>query len=281
MSRKYRIRHETALQVRRGRRALASPAAPGAAARAVPGMPGARDRGRRRKAIGAWIEVDAFGNPMIRIELAQPHRELKVISQMQIEVHPRPAVSPRDHAGLGKGTRFVRLSRRVAVARPARRRALPPRVAARAAEAELSPTIRRTVFRQGEPILACAEALQHEAAQGHRVRARRHHHRHVAHRGARNAPRRLPGLRAPHDLLPAFARPAGALRERLPAHQCHGGRQATRSSSAMRRHMPGCRCGVRRTAGSSSIRPTAASPAPITSRWPGAGTSAMYRRCAA
>jgi transglutaminase-like putative cysteine protease len=37
-------------------------------------------------------EVDSFGNPMIRIELAQPHRELRVISEMQIEVHPRPAV---------------------------------------------------------------------------------------------------------------------------------------------------------------------------------------------
>jgi len=38
-------------------------------------------------------EFDAFGNPLIRIELAQPHRELKVVSQMQIEVHVRPAVS--------------------------------------------------------------------------------------------------------------------------------------------------------------------------------------------
>jgi transglutaminase-like putative cysteine protease len=37
-------------------------------------------------------EVDTFGNPMIRIELAQPHRELKVVSEMQIEVHPRPVV---------------------------------------------------------------------------------------------------------------------------------------------------------------------------------------------
>ncbi|MES1263771.1 MAG: transglutaminase family protein, partial [Peristeroidobacter soli] len=37
---------------------------------------------------------DAFGNPLIRLELAQPHRELRVISQMQIEVHARPAVSP-------------------------------------------------------------------------------------------------------------------------------------------------------------------------------------------
>ena len=38
--------------------------------------------------------LDAFGNPLIRLELAQPHRELRVVSQMQIEVHARPAVSP-------------------------------------------------------------------------------------------------------------------------------------------------------------------------------------------
>src|SRR5678815_2249964 len=37
-------------------------------------------------------ELDAFGNPMLRIEMAQPHRELAVTSQMQIEVHARPAV---------------------------------------------------------------------------------------------------------------------------------------------------------------------------------------------
>jgi transglutaminase-like putative cysteine protease len=38
-------------------------------------------------------EFDAFGNPMLRIEMAQPHRELAVTSQMQIEVHTRPAVN--------------------------------------------------------------------------------------------------------------------------------------------------------------------------------------------
>jgi transglutaminase-like putative cysteine protease len=38
-------------------------------------------------------DLDSFGNPMIRVELAQPHRELTVVSRMQIEVHPRPAVS--------------------------------------------------------------------------------------------------------------------------------------------------------------------------------------------
>ena len=37
-------------------------------------------------------EVDAFGNPMLRVEMAQPHRELTVVSQMQIDVHTRPVV---------------------------------------------------------------------------------------------------------------------------------------------------------------------------------------------
>jgi transglutaminase-like putative cysteine protease len=37
--------------------------------------------------------LDAFGTPLIRLELAQPHRERRVISQMQSEVHARPAVS--------------------------------------------------------------------------------------------------------------------------------------------------------------------------------------------
>lgn len=39
------------------------------------------------------IGFDAFGNPMIRLELAQPHRELAVISSMEIEVYPRLAVN--------------------------------------------------------------------------------------------------------------------------------------------------------------------------------------------
>jgi transglutaminase-like putative cysteine protease len=42
-------------------------------------------------------ELDAFGNPMVRLELAQPHRELRVVSEMQIEVHPRPLV-PLEHS---------------------------------------------------------------------------------------------------------------------------------------------------------------------------------------
>jgi transglutaminase-like putative cysteine protease len=37
-------------------------------------------------------EIDAFGNPVIRMEFQSPHRELNVTTDMQVEVHPRPAV---------------------------------------------------------------------------------------------------------------------------------------------------------------------------------------------
>ena len=37
-------------------------------------------------------EFDAFGNPLVRLELATPHRELAVVSTMEIEVYARPAV---------------------------------------------------------------------------------------------------------------------------------------------------------------------------------------------
>jgi transglutaminase-like putative cysteine protease len=49
-------------------------------------------------------EFDAFGNPMVRIELAQPHRELRVVSEMQIEVHPRPPV-PMESSHLWESVR--------------------------------------------------------------------------------------------------------------------------------------------------------------------------------
>jgi transglutaminase-like putative cysteine protease len=37
-------------------------------------------------------QLDAFGNPVIHVELALPHRELTVRSQMQIDVYPRTMV---------------------------------------------------------------------------------------------------------------------------------------------------------------------------------------------
>lgn len=41
-------------------------------------------------------EVDAFGNPLTRIEIEYPHRELDVAVQMEVNVHPRPPVHAAD-----------------------------------------------------------------------------------------------------------------------------------------------------------------------------------------
>jgi transglutaminase-like putative cysteine protease len=41
-------------------------------------------------------EIDAFGNPVTRVEFQSPHRELTVTTDMQVEVHPRPAVPAED-----------------------------------------------------------------------------------------------------------------------------------------------------------------------------------------
>src|SRR4029079_16556682 len=103
-------------------------------------------------------QLDAFGNPLIRIELAQPHRELKVVSQMQIEVHVRPAVSPETTRPWEKGRDSF-----------AYRGAWPSRDQLDAARfRHESPHVRlkqsftdysAECFAEGRPILAAAEAL--------------------------------------------------------------------------------------------------------------------------
>jgi len=103
-------------------------------------------------------ELDAFGNPLIRIELAQPHRELKVVSQMQIDVHARPAVSPETTAPWER----VRDSFAYHGAWPsrdqldaARFRHESPHVRVKQSFADYS----ARCFPEGRPILSSAEAL--------------------------------------------------------------------------------------------------------------------------
>jgi transglutaminase-like putative cysteine protease len=42
-------------------------------------------------------EIDAFGNALTRIEFEHPHRRLEVLTQMEVDVHPRPKISS-DHS---------------------------------------------------------------------------------------------------------------------------------------------------------------------------------------
>ena len=41
-------------------------------------------------------EIDIFGNLVTRVEFDHPHRRLEVASDMEVEVHPRPAVDAAD-----------------------------------------------------------------------------------------------------------------------------------------------------------------------------------------
>jgi transglutaminase-like putative cysteine protease len=41
-------------------------------------------------------ELDAFGNPVTRVEFERPHRKLDVTTDMEVEVHPRPAIPVND-----------------------------------------------------------------------------------------------------------------------------------------------------------------------------------------
>jgi transglutaminase-like putative cysteine protease len=102
--------------------------------------------------------LDAFGNPLVRLELAQPHRELRVISQMQIVVHARPAVSLDSTDTWEK----VRDSFSYHGAWPSRDQLDAARFRHESPHVRLKQSFTdysAVCFPQGRPILACAEAL--------------------------------------------------------------------------------------------------------------------------
>jgi transglutaminase-like putative cysteine protease len=103
-------------------------------------------------------EIDAFGNPVIRIELAQPHRELTVVSQMQIEVHPRPAVPPETTEAWEK----VRAAFAYRGAWPSRAELDAARFRHESPHVRLKQSFTdysAVCFEPGQPILVCAEKL--------------------------------------------------------------------------------------------------------------------------
>ena len=112
------------------------------------------DPASHRRVIG----LDTFGNPLMRLELTQPHRELRVISRMQIEVHARPAVPPN----ITEPWEKVRDSFAYRGAWPsrdqldaARFRHESPHVRVKQSFTDYS----AVCFPERRPILACAEAL--------------------------------------------------------------------------------------------------------------------------
>lgn len=103
-------------------------------------------------------ECDAFGNPVLRIELAQPHRELTVTSHMQVEVYSRPAVNVETTVAWEK----VRDAFAYRGAWPSREQLDAARFRHESPHVRLKQAFTdyaADCFQPGRPILACAEAL--------------------------------------------------------------------------------------------------------------------------
>ena len=140
---------------------------------------------------------------------------------MEVEVHARPVVPPADHASLGSA---CAIRSPIAAAWPsrdqleaARFRHESPHVRVK----QLFTDYSADCFPAGRPILAAPKRLIAKLHRDIKYAPGETNISTLADGGARKAARRLPGLRASHDRLPAFARPAGALRERLSAHERH------------------------------------------------------------
>jgi transglutaminase-like putative cysteine protease len=103
-------------------------------------------------------DVDAFGNPVSRIEIEHPHRALEITTEMEIEVHARPALPVAESAP------WERVAARLAYGRdwPGRE----DLEASRFRHESAYVRVKRAFTEYGEecfprdrPILACAEAL--------------------------------------------------------------------------------------------------------------------------
>ena len=103
-------------------------------------------------------EIDAFGNPVTRVELEHPHRELRVTTDMEIEVHPRPPIPAAETIAWDRlVARFAYTGRSPARAdlEANRFRSESPYVRVKRMFTDYT----EDCFPAGAPILVCAQAL--------------------------------------------------------------------------------------------------------------------------
>ena len=103
-------------------------------------------------------DTDAFGNPVSRIEIEHPHRALEVTTEMQIELHARPALPVAESAP------WERVAARLAYRGngPARNDLEASRFRHESTYVRVKRAFTEYAaecFPSGGPILACAEAL--------------------------------------------------------------------------------------------------------------------------
>jgi transglutaminase-like putative cysteine protease len=103
-------------------------------------------------------ELDAFGNPVTRVEFERPHRKLDVTTDMEVEAHPRPSIPMADTIAWDDLTARFRYTGR-APARDdleaARFRHESPYVRVK----QMFTDYAEDCFPAGRPVMLCAQAL--------------------------------------------------------------------------------------------------------------------------
>ena len=159
---------------------------------------------------------DFFGNRLTWIELDEPHDMLTMRVAARVAVERDGRARRGDHAAVGGG------ARRDAFASPIsrrRRRRIFCFRAGRSRSIRKSATMRAESFPPGRPVLDGAIDLMRRIKADFVYEIGATTALDHAADVVRAAARRLPGLRAHHDLGPARARPAGGLCQRLSAHR--------------------------------------------------------------
>jgi transglutaminase-like putative cysteine protease len=103
-------------------------------------------------------ELDAFGNPVTRVEFERPHRKLDVITDMEVEVHPRPPIPVADTIAWDELTARLRYAGRPPARddlEAARFRHESPYVRVK----QMFTDYAEDCFPGGRPLMVCAQAL--------------------------------------------------------------------------------------------------------------------------
>ena len=169
--------------------------------------------------------IDYFGNAVDQFTILTPYDEMRVVGRSVVEVTAtEPPIDARRRRAVGSGPRRALLPARRAVRR---RRGVQLSVAVR----RHGPGAGRVRARVVRPAPAAGRGGGRPDAPDPRrvhLRSRSDDDRDAGDARARRSPRRLPGLRAPADRLPAVARARRALRQRLSADRSAAGTAAAR-----------------------------------------------------
>src|SRR4051794_5043607 len=104
------------------------------------------------------LDVDAFGNPVIRVELDRPHRHLEVTAEMRVEVHARPSIDAEESLAWERVRDTLAYAKRPRTEQEldaSRYRMESPHVRLKNAFAAFAVDC----FPRGRPVLECADAL--------------------------------------------------------------------------------------------------------------------------